>query len=208
MEINQVKDCCRIFYNRFSALDLKPYQLRFKDSPETVSIALVTHNNRMDAEAILSIGHNTVRILKFNSYEELDTCFIFETPLELYTELLTLMIICCNASMIFISPFDALKVTLGEDIRTWRELVKYLCSLPPKKQGKITVKETRQGALKLLETSFAVSDDVFTTDGFYKRQVEFYDSLELLRATLEALSGLFKIHGYEINPFPISKKRS
>ena len=210
MEIKELKDCCRIFYNRFSALDLKPFQLRFNDSSETVSIALVAHNNRVDAEAILSISQDTVRLLKINSFDDLNSCFIFKNQLELFMNLVTLMLVCCGASNVTILPLDAFSATLGKKINNWRELVFHICSLTPKNQRKITVKQTRHGTLKFLETSFHVGDGgMLTIDGLYsKSETRYEDSIELFYALFEAMSRLLKIHDLEIDPFPMSKKRS
>ena len=104
-----------------------------------------------------------------------------------------------------ISPFEAVSATLGKKIKTWRELVLHICTLTPKGQPKITVKETRQGALKFLDAAFHVTDNVFTFEGpYYKSQTKYNDPIELIDAILEAISRLLKIHDLEINPFYVS----
>jgi len=108
-----------------------------------------------------------------------------------------------------ISPFEAVSATLGKKIKTWRELVLHICTLTPKGQPKITVKETRQGALKFLDAAFYVTDTVFTFEGpYYKSQTKYNDPIELIDAILEAISWLLKIHDYVIDPFYVNKIRN
>ena len=190
-----------MFYLKFSALmpDQSQYQLKFYESAESVSISLQSKNEFEDLEAILSISEDTVRILKIKSFEDLRTCFTFDTPLELYTNLLTLMLICCNASLIFISPSEALNVTLGKKLKNWRDLVVYLCSLSPKE---IPVFENKQNAVCFLKTTFQIQDNTLITDGLYKSRTPYQDLLESIRAVLDTLAGVLKINDIVLNPFP------
>ena len=147
MKLKDIKVFCNEFYKRFSALDLYPLQLKYFETQDSVSIALIRHNESMDIEAAININEDSIRLLKICSFDDLDTCFIFCTPLELYTELLTMLLICCKASKIIISPSEAVSVTLGHKIKNWRELVSFICSLCPKEQGSIIVQENRQNAI-------------------------------------------------------------
>ena len=201
MELKAVKDFCKEFYKKFSVLDLRPFQLEFSDSPDTCSIVMVTHNEKMNIEAAITINENSVYLLKITCFNDLDTFFIFDSPLELYTNLLMLLLSCCRASRVFVSPSDAISVTLGRKIKNWRELVKFICSLTPKGQAKIVVQENDQYSLRLLETTFRVIDGELNIDGLYRSKIPYKDILELIHAVLEGLSDLLKIHDYEVNPF-------
>ena len=145
MEINQVITFCNTFYRRFSALNLSPFQLRFRDSSDSCSISLVGHSESEPIEAVITINLDTVRLLKINHFEQVDTVFIFSTPLELYMRLLEQLIKCCEASGLFVSPAEVLTATLGRKIKNWRELVIYICSLLPEEQGSVNVFESRFG---------------------------------------------------------------
>ena len=201
MIFSEVRAFCETFYMRFSVLDLCPFQLRFFNDSDSVSIALISKNETGDIKSAVSINEDSIRVIKINSFEKLDVFFTFATPLELFNNLLTLLLVCCGASNVFINPSEAISATLGRKIKTWRELVIYICSLLPEEQGKIIVQENRQNALRLLKTSFQVTDGMFVTDGLYKSQTSYKDLLELIRAVLDALSAVLKIHDYEINPF-------
>ena len=108
---------------------------------------------------------------------------------------------CCHASKVFISPDEALTATLGRETKSWRELVIYICSLVPEGPKKIVVQENHQNALKFLKTTFHVSDGMFVSRGLYNTQIKFKDVLELIRTVLDGVSAVFKISGYEVNPF-------
>ena len=200
MKLEDVKNFCKVFYKRFSVLDLRPFQLKFEEYVDCVSISLEKKNLYEDAASILVIDTKTVRILKINSFEDINTRFVYDTPLELYTNLLTLMLLCCNASHVFISPMEALNATLGKKLKSWRELVVYICSLSPEK---ITVFENKQNALKFLKTTFCMQSNVFTSEGLFWNQVQCNDVLEMIRAVLDAISGVFKIYDYVVDPFPL-----
>jgi hypothetical protein len=138
MKISDTKTLCQIFYQRFSTLipDQSQYQLKFHASPESViSIVLQSKNEFEDLAAVLSITEDTVRILKIESYEDLKVSFVYDTPLELYKNLFTLMILCCRASRLDISVSEALNATLSCKIKTWRDLVKHICSLVSGRTG-------------------------------------------------------------------------
>jgi hypothetical protein len=182
-------------------LDLRPLQLEFTDTQDAVSIALVKCNETVDIEAALYINHDSVRLLKINTFDEMDTFFTFITPLELYTNLLTLLLVCCLASRVIVSPSEAVTVTLGRKINTWRELVIYICSLFPKEKGHIVVQENGQNALKFLKTTFHVADGMFMTDGLYRSQIKYNDLIGLILAVLDAVSAVFKIFDYVVDPF-------
>ena len=201
MKLYDVKKLCYEFYLRFSTLPLGMYQLKFVTAPESVSISLISKRNEFDKAAILTITEDEVRILKINTFDDIDTIFIFDTPLELYTNLLTLMLVCCTASKVYIPAQDALNVTLCKKLKTWRELITFLCSLSPEDQGTILVQENHENALRLLRTSFSAEDGAFTTKGLYNSETPYKDVLDLIRISLEALSGLLKIHDYIIDPF-------
>ena len=201
MKLANVKEFCNVFYKRFSALNIEPYQLKFYESPDSVSICLMKRNEEGDIEAALTVTENTVRLLKIDSFEKIDTFFTFATPLELYTNLLTLLLMCCHASGVIISPVEALAVTLGRRIKTWRELVFHICSLLPEEKGCIVVKESRRNALRFLKTDFRIRDNVLVTDGMHRSETPFKDTLELIRAVLDSLSAVLNIHGYLIDPF-------
>ena len=201
MQLPDVKYFCREFYKRFSALDLRPLQLKFIESAELVSIALVKYNESEDIEAAIAVNKDTVRLLKINSFRKIDSLFTFATPLELFTNLLTLLLMCCHASKVYINPSEALAVMLGRQIRTWQELVVHICSLLPEEQGHIIVKESPQDALRFLKTNFRIQDNVLVTDGLYRSETPFKDTLELIRAVLDSVSAVLNIHDYEIDPF-------
>ena len=201
MELADVRAFCKTFYTRFSALNVRPLQLRFFDTQDLVSIALMKQNETGDIEAAVCVDEDAVRILKINSFEKLNTFFTYATPLELYTNLLTILLLCCGVSHIIISLPEALCATLGRKINTWRELVTFICSLSPKEQGKIIVQENHQNAIKFLKTTFYVQDNIFITDGLYRSRTPYKDILELIRAVLDALCAVLKIHGYVIDPF-------
>jgi len=207
MKLDNVRAFCNEFYRRFSALKLQPLQLKLFDSDGSVSIALVKKNESEDIEAAVTINQDTVSLLKINSFENIDTFFTFVTPLELYTNLLTLLIMCCHASGVIISPSEALNVTLGLKINTWCELIIYICSLSPEGKRHIAVQENRQNALKFLKTTFHVIDGMLITDGLYKSQIKYKDLLELIRAVLDSMCAVLKMHGYEIDPFRLDKIR-
>ena len=200
MEINQVITFCNTFHRRFSALNLCPFQLRFRDEFDSCSISLIGHGESENIEAVLTISSDTVRLLKINYFDNLPTRFTFSNLLELYSHLLEQLIKCCHASGVFVSPSEALNATLGRKIKDWRELVTYICSLLPEEQGSINILESRCNAISLLGTIFLVYDGLFIADGFFKRQVEYKDLLGLIRAALQALSGLFEIFDYEVDP--------
>ncbi|MCL2722170.1 MAG: hypothetical protein FWD47_12650 [Treponema sp.] len=205
MKLKDVKCFCNEFYRRFSALDLHPLQLRYIETEDSVSVALIKHDEAAGIEASVTINCDSVRLLKINCFDRLDSFFTFDTPLELYTNLLTLLLMCCHASGIIISPSEAINTTLGKKIKTWRELVIYICSLSPKEQATIVVQENHQNALKFLKTTFHVDDGMLVTDGFYKCKIKFKDQLELVRAVLDSLCAVLKIHDYIINPFAIEQ---
>jgi len=200
MEIKAAKDFCKEFYKRFSSLDLHPFQLEYTDSADACSIALITHDEKMDIEAAIVVDEDSISILKINCFEDVDCFFKFDTPLELYTNLLTLMLACCQASKVFIPPVEALNVTLCHKIKTWRELVVYLCSLSPEWQVPIVVQESCQNALKILKTSFHIYNSELVTDGLYRSKAPYKDILGMIHAVLDAVSAVLKIHDYEVNP--------
>jgi hypothetical protein len=201
MKIEQVIAFCNIFYRRFSALNLSPFQLKFYNNQDSCSISLIGQNDSAATEAVIVINLDTVRLLKIAHFEDVDTVFIFSNKLELYYHLLEQLTKCCEASGIFVSPHEAVAATLGRKINNWRELVIYVCSLLPEEQGSITVLESRYNGLWFLETIFLVCDGTFVADGFLKRQIEYKDLLELIRVVLQAVSGLFKIFDFEVDPF-------
>ena len=201
MKLPDVRIFCELFYRRFSALNLEPFQLRFFDSQGLVSIAIINKKEKVDSEAVIVIDENSIYLLQINCFENIDVYFTYDSPLELYTNLLILMLLCCKASGIHIPPTVALSVTLGHEINTWRELVIYLCSLLPEEQGFIWVQENNQNALKLLKTTFQVWENVLITDGLYRRQTPYKNTLELIRAVLDDLSTVLKVYGYIIDPF-------
>ena len=200
MKLSEVINFCREFSARFSALNLRHLQLEFHESPETASISLACRNEACNTEAVLAVSHDTVRLLKINCFEPVDCHFTFSSKLELYAHLLRLLVKSCEASGIFVSPFEALNATLGRKINDWRELVVYVCSLLPEEQGAIEVLASRYNALWLLATIFFVHDGVFVADGFFRRQIEYENSLDLIISVLETVSGLLKIFGYEVDP--------
>ena len=85
-------------------MDLRPFQLKFRASPEMVSIALVKFNETVNLEAAIAIDCDTVRLLKINFFDDLDTCFIFENPLELYTNILSLMLLAVLLQELLLLP--------------------------------------------------------------------------------------------------------
>ena len=203
MKLKEAIAFCHEFYKRFSTLSLERFQFKFTESSDSCSISLISRNEEAEITASIYITEDEVRLLKIDSFDPIDSCFVYDTPLELYTNILSLLLVCCHASGVFISPSEAVSVTLSHKIKTWQELVIYICSLLPKEQGIITVQENRQNALKLLKTSFSVNDGVFMIDGLYKSQSKFKDILELIRAVLDALSAVLKIYDYVIDPFEI-----
>ena len=207
MKIDEVKAACHLFYRRFSALNLRPCQLELFIATDSVSIAIVKLNG--DIETVISITCDKVRLLKISSFDPLNTIFTFESPFELYSNLIAQMLLCCLASRIEVSVFHALSATLGKRINDWRELILHICTLTPRGQPKIIVKETRQGALEFLEASFCVIDEVFIFEGpYYKSETKYNDPIELVYAILEALSKVFLIHGHTVDPFAIYKSRN
>jgi hypothetical protein len=206
MKLPDVKYFCREFYKRFSALDLKPLQLKFIESADLVSIALVKCNESEDIEAAIAVDQDTVRLLKINSFDEIDSLFTFAAPLDLYTNLLTLLLMCCHASGVTVSPAEALAATLGKKIKRWQELVTFICSLLPEEQGRIVVKENHKNAVKFLKAEFAVENDTLTISGLYESEIKFKDTLELVRAVLDSLSAVLNIRGYEIDPFSAQRQ--
>jgi len=69
-----------------------------------VSIALVKFNETVNLEAAIAIDCDTVRLLKINFFDDLDTCFIFENPLELYTNILSLMLLAVLLQELLLLP--------------------------------------------------------------------------------------------------------
>lgn len=209
MKLFEVSNFCKVFCRRFSVLDLKPFQLEYSHSSNMVSIALTRKNETAGIEAVVDVdvNTNTIRLLKINCFENIDTFFPFDTPLELYTNLLTLLLLCCHVSGAIISPSYAVSITLGREIKTWRELVTFICSLSPKEQGTITVHENHQNAIRFLRTTFHVTDGMLITDGLHKSQTPFKDQLELVRAVLDGVSAVFKIYGYSVDPFSVCQEQ-
>ena len=201
MKIEDIKKCCYEFYRKFSALDLQHLQLKFTEREDSASIVLMGKNEHEEIEAAIHISQDTVFLVKINCFDDIDVSFIFDTELELYCNLLTLLILCCYASQIKISILEALSVTLTRKIRTWRDIVKFLCSLTPKDKAPIVVRENHQNALKFLNTTLLVKDGFFIADGLFKTHVEYKELLALVHAVLEAVSAVFKIYNYEVNPF-------
>ena len=113
MELKEVKYFCKEFYIGFSTLNLYPYQLRYVDSPDNCSIDLITFNERVDIEGLISVDENSVRLLKINCFDDIDTFFIFNTPQELYDILLSMLLACCHASGVKISISEVINTTLG-----------------------------------------------------------------------------------------------
>jgi len=200
MIVSDIKYFCNIFCRRFSSLNILPYQIKVLDSYDSVSIALIKQNEYTDVEAAISINKDTIRILKINTYESIDTVYTYISPLELYTYLLMLMLLCCIASNVFINPVEALSVTLERRINTWKELVFHICSFLPKENEKVTILENRQNALKFLKTTFQTENNVFLTEGLYWSKTPYNDVLELIRAVLYALCAVFNINNYIVNP--------
>ena len=206
MKLNHVKYICDKFYRRFSVLNLHPFQLKIYNTADSVSIALIRKSESAAIQAALYITGNSVRLLKINVFDKIDSTFQYDSPLELYTNLLTLMLLCCYASGAIVPISDAVSVTIGRKINNWRELVTVLCSLLPKEQGTITVYENHQ-YIKFLKTEFRITDGVLLTDGLHKSRTPFKDTIELIHAVLTAVSAVLKIHGYIIDPFSISRER-
>jgi len=116
------------------------------------------------------------------------------------------LLLCAHASGAIISPAYAVSITLGREIKTWRELVTFICSLCPIEQGTITIQENHQNAVRFLKTTFYVTDGVLYTEGMHKSKTPFKDQLELVRTVLDGVSAVFKIHGYTIDPFSVEYK--
>ncbi len=200
MEIEEVKQFCETFYRRFSTFPLRGFQLKLFTTEDSSSLALVRKNESEDIEAVITATDDSIRIIKIKSFDELLTVFTFDTPLELFTNLLTLTLVCCNASGELISPEEALTVTLGNKVTTWRELIIKICSLAPEDE-QILVQENHENAVKLLKTVFLIQDSYLLTKGMYNSQTHYNDILELIRAVLDALSALFRVHDIIIDPF-------
>ena len=115
MELAAVRALCKTFYQRFSALNLHPFQLKFYSTPDLVSIALVNKKETVDSEAAIVIDEDSIYLLQIQNFDNIDVYFTFNTPLELYTNLLTLILQCCESSNVHISTEDAMLATLGID---------------------------------------------------------------------------------------------
>ena len=198
MKLSEVSSFCKVFYRRFSVLDLNPYQLKYLHSSCMVSIALTRKN-----EAAIAVSADTIRLLKINCFEKIDSLFTFDTPLELYANLLTLLLLCAHASGAVISPAYAVSITLGCEIKSWRELVFHICSLYSGDKGHIAVQENHQNAVRFLKTTFHITDGALYTEGIHKSRTPFKDQLELVRAVLDGVAAVLKIHGFTIDPLSV-----
>jgi len=68
MKLSEVSNFCKVFYKRFSVLDLNQYQLKYFHTSDMVSIALTGKNESADIEAAVAVNANTVRLLKINYF--------------------------------------------------------------------------------------------------------------------------------------------
>jgi hypothetical protein len=207
LEIDRLKPFIDIFAERFGTIDLHGYQVKVLKSDESVSVVIVRSNESAEIEAAIDVSDDTVRLIRLASFSDVDPDFTYTNALDLYNNLLTLLLVCCNSLHVYINPLEALTVTLGKRVQNWRELVIYLCSLSAEGTDSILVQENGQNAIKLYKTVFWLKNNedsgknYFITKGVFNSVTPYKDLIELIRAVLTALSSLLQIAGVEVDPF-------
>ena len=208
MKLIDIKNFCHIFCFKFSALNLGNFQLQIFDSVEAVSVALVKFNMCPDIAAAINITEDEVRLLKIESFDPLDCVFTYNSPLELFGNLFSLLVLCCHALKKNIDPVEALSVMVCKKIKRWQDLIIFLCSLSPDYNSKIQVLENADNSIMLFKTKFYIANYTLFTEGFYRSRVQFNDTLGLINAVLDALSAILKINNCYIDPLASNEPRT